>query len=74
MNIEFIKNQKGQVNMIAPAIGIIVLFVLISLGLNITNNFYAATGQTPPLSTLWALTVAGVGILVLVVGLLRLFT
>ena len=73
MNKQFLMNSRGQVQAVfAATIAIIVLFVAISLGLAITNNFYTGTGQTPQFSGLWGLVASGVGILVLVILLLRL--
>lgn len=75
MNKKFIKDSRGQINTLFGAvIGTIVLFVMISLGITLTNNFYVGTGQTPSFNSLWPLVAAGVGILVLIVFLFKMFT
>jgi hypothetical protein len=67
-----IKSQKGQ-GSVGLVVAAVISFMVLSLGIVLTNNFYNATGQTPAFNSLWPLVLAGVVIIgVLVAGLGRL--
>jgi hypothetical protein len=73
LNKSLLCDSRGQLNAIfAAAIGIIVLFVTLSLGMVLTANFYVATGKTPAFNDLWPLAIAGIGILTLFILLLKM--
>jgi hypothetical protein len=61
-------NKGGQMNLVGLVIGAIVAFIVLSLGITLTNNFYIATGQTPQFNSLWPLAIAAVIIIVVIVA------
>ncbi len=78
LNKEFLNDSRGQMQQtIQAAVGVIVVFVTLSLGMTLVSNFQGNITTSPqnavPLNNLWPLAVGGVTILVLVVSLLRIF-
>jgi hypothetical protein len=67
----FLKEKpKGQGGVVQLVVAAMVAFVVLSLGIVLTNNFYIATGQTPAFNSLWPLALAAVIIIgVLIAGL-----
>jgi len=68
---------KGQTQIIGQAIGIIVIFVALSLGMALVDNFQGNTEANPanavPFNDIWPLAVAGIAILSLIIGLMTMF-
>jgi len=65
--MKFLDN-RGQAQMLALAVTAVVGFVIIAIGMAITLNVNAATGQTPTFSGLWPTVVGGALILAVLIA------
>lgn len=79
MNTKFLKNSRGQLNNVLSAtVGIIVVFVALSLGMTLVSNFQGNLAAHPenavPLNSIWPLAVAGVAIIGLLLVLVKTFS